>query len=227
MVGHGHMGRFHARALRDLGFDVDTVDPHAPATHRAVPDLAPYTAAAVATPVEHLALHGLACARAGLRTLIEKPAGTNLEEVELLARLLDGMPVCVGFIERFNPRVRRLKDRLAVIGRPMLATFTRWNERPSNDPLVDLRIHDVDLAHHLGLECEVVFDTRADAPMKRRLITVAGTRGSLTADLMDHDTSPLHALWHNFLGGGEPTPDLWDAVAAHRALREPPERLAA
>lgn len=218
VVGHGRMGRFHAHALRDLGYTVETVDPHAPADHRTLPELHTYDVAAIATPVDHLAQYGIECAAAGLRTLIEKPFASTLHAAEGLAYTLDSLDVCVGFIERFNPQVKTLEQKLHTIGQPQYASFTRWNTRPSPDLLTDLRIHDVDLANHLGLSCPIHYDTRADAPIRRRYITVAGANGQATADLMDHTVSPLHALWHAYLSG-LPVPGPADAVQAHRALR--------
>jgi predicted dehydrogenase len=226
VVGHGRMGRFHARTLRDLGYDVTTVDPYVPADLAGLPSLGAYSMAAVATPPSHLPGIGLECATAGLRTLVEKPFAPTLQEAEQLADHLDGMEIAVGFIERFNPQVRKLRENLPRIGRPIHATFHRWNDRPTTDLLTDLRIHDIDLANYLELSCPIVFDTRADAPVKRRSITVVGDCGSVTVDLMDHTTSPLHCLWHRFLSG-QPVPGPADAVAAHRVLSVHEEAIAA
>jgi len=226
VVGHGHMGHFHARALRDLGYDVTTVDPYALADLDALPCLGAYSVAAVATPPVLLPEFGWACASAGLRTLIEKPFAQTVEEAGGLAVVLEGMETCVGFIERFNPQTRKLREHLPRIGRPIRATFHRWNDRPTTDLLTDLRIHDVDLANYLDLRCPIVFDTRADAPVKRRSITLVGDAGSVAVDLMDHDTSPLHALWHAFLSG-KPVPGPQDAVAALVALSEQTRAVAA
>jgi predicted dehydrogenase len=227
IVGHGHMGRFHARVLRDLGYTVTTVDPIAQADLAELPrDLGTYDVAAIATPPELLGLYGIACADAGLRTLIEKPFARSLDEAETTAgHQTDWWRACVGFIERFNPQVRRLRERLPAIGRPVQATFTRWSDRPSCDLLTDLRIHDVDLAHWLALDCPIAYDTRASTT-KRRTIAVHGTRGKITVDLMAHTQSPLHVLWHAFLTGQQ-VPTLEDAVRAHRALHVDAEAIAA
>lgn len=226
VIGHGRMGRFHAKALRDLGCQVTTVDPNAPADMPTMPPLYRYHAAAIATPPELLGFYGIACADAGLKTLIEKPLAPTLGEAEGLAHVLGGMDVCVGFIERFNPQLQALKRNLPRVGRPLKASFHRWNDRTSTDPITDLRIHDTDLVNYLGLSCPIRFDTRADAPTKRRFITVVGADGTVTADLMDHDQSPLHAMWHAFLTGS-PVPRPADAVEAHRALNSTVEAVAA
>jgi predicted dehydrogenase len=218
------MGRFHAKALRDLGYFVTTVDPHAPADLKRVPDLEGYDVAAIATPPALLGFYGVHCADAGLKTLIEKPVAPSLRQVELIesavieAGAYDN--VCVGFVERFNPKVRELRENLPLIGQAEFASFDRWGDRPNEDALVDLRIHDIDLAHFLGLQCTLDYRTWAGAPRKKRVVRVSGTFGQVNADLMDHDTSPLHALWHAFLSGA-PVARLEDAIRAHRALQAP------
>jgi hypothetical protein len=211
------MGGFHAKALADLGYTITTVDPdpRRGATHRTVPRRR-YDVAAIAAPPATLpALAGQVAPHA-TRLLVEKPVALTLQQAEGLARDLGGKNVCAGFIERFNPRARELRRRLPIIGRPVNAHFVRWSDRPTWNTDVDLRIHDVDLAHWLELDCPVTYDTRA-ADRKRRIVTISGTHGTLTADLMAHSLSPLHALWHAFLTGQD-VPTLDDAVHAHRAL---------
>lgn len=213
------MGHFHAKALRDLGYFVTTVDPYMPADLPGLPsDLGGYDVAAVATPPDLLGFYGVACADAGLKTLIEKPLAPSLLEARAIAEAQTPYwDVCIGFIERYNPQVRALKERLPLVGKPHTASFVRWNDRPTNDLKIDLRIHDVDLAHFLGLECKIGYLTAANAQIKMRLITITGDAGEEIADLMDHDTSPLHALWHAFLTGQD-VPRIEDAIRAHEAL---------
>lgn len=218
VVGYGRMGRFHARALKDLGFTVVTVDPDpvAGADHSAIPGRR-FDAAVVAAPVPSLMGTSMIAAVVADRLLVEKPFAPSLTEARTLRDHLLNRQVCVGFIERFNPRVVELRQRLDWIGVPVTASFIRWNDRPSPDIATDLRIHDVDLARHLGVDHVAAYDTRDGMAAKRREITVTGAQGRATANLMRHSESPLHALWRAFLTDGEyPTPD--DAVRAHEAL---------
>lgn len=225
VVGYGRMGRIHAKVLADLGYTITTVDPYADADHPTIADAAlgqfdRYDVAAIACPAEHLA--EAAFQLAGTPMLVEKPFAPGLQQAAMLAAYLEqaGAPVCVGFTERFNPQVRQLaaiRDRM----RPTAVRFVRYSDRPSHDTVTDLLIHDVDLASHLQLwtTADVTFDIRADQPEKARRIEIdyqdhAGTDQQISVDLMDHQQSPLHALWHTFLtGGGYPKPS-----AAVRAL---------
>lgn len=237
VVGLGHMGTFHRRALRDLGYVVDAVDPrpevHADyASTREAMMQRKYDVAAIAVPADQL----VACAfeLAGTKMLVEKPFAETPEAAAMLGAYLTARaPVCVGYVERFNPVVRELHERLRW-PHVRAVRFTRHSDRPSRDPVSDLLTHDVDLARYLlanqwgeravGL---CAFDARASQPTKRRTIEAdvavpalhGGGNGSMvdetwTVDLMDHDTSPLHAMWHAFLTDADDVPGPRDAVAA-------------
>lgn len=231
IVGAGKMGSFHAQILRDLGYTTTTVDPDPAkcADYRTIREALlanplhmnrQFDVAAVACPHEHLI--DSAFQLAGTRMLVEKPFATNSRDAAMLGAYLKAAdaPVCVGFVERFNPRFRDLQAlRNRVIVKRL--RFTRWNDRPSPDVLTDLRLHDVDLAHALGVSTnDVEFDTRADQSRRVRHIqmtycdpSAGAEERRCTFDLMEHNQSPLHALWHAFLTGQKvPTPD--DAVRA-------------
>lgn len=231
VVGYGHMGGFHAKVLRDFGYEVTTVDPDP----RRRPDFVHFWSdlrgawdvAAVACPLDGLAENATRLAGTR-RLLVEKPFASSHHIGQRVANQLKvgGGSTCVGFVERFNPAVRRLREQIA--GREVLsARFVRWTDKPCASwrlgdafpPVVDLdlKIHDVDLAAHLGVLDVATFDTIADVGIQCRRIEVQTTTGLVAADLMAHDTSPLHALWHTFLMGGDvPTPA--DAIAALRYL---------
>lgn len=216
------MGRFHVRALRDLGCDVATVDPVTPGVdYRWVPGRE-FDVACIATPVEHLATEALVV-RAP-RILVEKPGGVSAGEVATLAEALgDAERVAVGYVERFNPGVRALRRALADVV-PLHARFRRWNTRESRDARLDLMAHDVDLTAFLGLRCPVEYDAAAGQPVKIRDIDVRTAGRALHANLLAHTTSPLHAQWHAFLSGGEGCASLADA---ERVLERLEERVAA
>lgn len=223
VIGAGRMGTLHRRVLRDLGCDVTTVDPDPsvgadylslPVTPR-IPEVV-----CIACPIEHLVRHAAEWAGYDGWLLIEKPAAPTLADATHLRDILHGQRVAVGYVERFNPRVRRLRELLADSPRPAMARFTRHNDRPSPDVDLDLRSHDIDLRRFLGLDvpgCAAQFDTRAEMPTRRREIQVyaAGAGNHFRADLMGHDTSPLHAMWHAFLANrpGYGYARLEDAVA--------------
>jgi predicted dehydrogenase len=99
--------------------------------------------------------------------------GHDVEEArELELALGDHCAVAVGYVERFNPQVRQLRERLA--GREVLtARFTRYNARPSADVLLDLQSHDIDLARVLGVDpAGVIYNSLAGAAEIRREIQV-------------------------------------------------------
>ena len=221
-MGLGRMGNFHRRVLLDFGYKVETVDPDPDreADHAGIPE-GSYDVAAVACPPSALA----ACADRlrGTPMLVEKPFAWSAFEARLLARALAPTPVCIGFVERFNPPVLRLKDelerRMEQGSFPRSVQFTRYSDRPSWDIGRDLLLHDLDLAHYLGVDEVAQYDTRVEQPEMRRRITAFFGERPLFADLLQHDQSPLHGLWHAFLSGREhQTPA--DAILALSRLEQ-------
>lgn len=226
VVGYGRMGGFHARTLMDFGYDVTTVDPDPArsADHRSIEDALAaarefgdglFDVAAIATPIPFLVESAFALA--GTPMLVEKPFALDSRTGAMLAAYLEQheKPVCVGYVDRFNPMLRKIDLCEAV-----QVTFTRLSDRPSTDELLDLRAHDIDLsmhgAHRADRQCKFV--TAAGQSQKVRRIGAEYADGSTaTVDLTAHDTSPLHAMWHAFLSGkpGYATP-----ASAVRVLRE-------
>ena len=143
LIGHGHMGRHHARHL-EARSDVElvVVDPAQglawPAGLR--PDFA-----VVATPTATHAEVAQPLLDDGVPCLIEKPLAHSVAA----ARRLEAYPhLAVGHVERFNPALDGLWDlehrwveaeRLAVYGGRGL----------DMDVLDDLMVHDLDLARAL------------------------------------------------------------------------------
>lgn len=223
VVGYGHMGRIHARVLRDLGYAVRTVDPD-PETWPNYATIAEarldgtYDVAAIACPIEHLV--DCAYQLAGTPMVVEKPFAPDERTAKMLAAYLKqaGAPVCVNFTERFNPQIRALKAMPIFIQE---ARFVRHSDRPSQDPDLDLLIHDVDLAAYLRMHTTTIlptFEVRTEQLEKLRRVELKHLDGELTVDLMDHTHSPLHALWHAFLvDKAYPTPQ--DAIFAHENLQ--------
>src|SRR6187431_1976015 len=112
VVGRGRMGAFHEKVLRDLGYDVTTVDPEPArgADFATVEEALPkfdeaswqpttsrFDVAVVAVPPEHLL--DTAYRLAGTpKLLIEKPFALNTRNASMLAAYLkaSGSAVCVG-----------------------------------------------------------------------------------------------------------------------------------
>ena len=87
---------------------------------------------------------------------VEKPIADTLEAaVELEKLALDkGLNLQVGFIERFNPAVQQLKKVLDGSDHVVSVDFTRTNKISARitdvDVILDLMIHDIDLAMYLN-----------------------------------------------------------------------------
>lgn len=219
IVGLGRMGRFHHRALTELGYDVVSVDPdpQAGADHLRIPDHYRFQVVCVATPIQHLAEQAAWWIGHCEALLIEKPMAATLEEGQELARELRAQPTAVGYVERFNPRLQDLKR--AINGRPVVAaTFKRWNTRPTCDINLDLRSHDIDLAHYLNVHVPS-YDTCAGMPRVVRQVSALTGGEMLTVDLLDHATSPLHAQWRDLLDGGGEAATPQDAITVLHELQ--------
>jgi predicted dehydrogenase len=114
-------------------------------------------AAVVATPSDTHADVGVALLTAGLDVLVEKPIATTVADAQ---RLIDAAAVnqrvlAVGHIERFNPVVQELVRSLDA---PIHLELTRtgpFSPRISADVVLDLMIHDLDLAVLLAGSAEI------------------------------------------------------------------------
>lgn len=161
LVGHGAMGRNHARILADLeGVDfVGIVDPAAKNARANLYDSLDELIArnidycVVAVPTAMHQEVGLRLAEAGVHTLMEKPlardilASCNLAEAYERAELVGA----VGHIERFNPALREARRRMASgdLGRVLQITTRRQGPFPARiadvGVVMDLATHDIDL----------------------------------------------------------------------------------
>ncbi|MHB1475761.1 MAG: Gfo/Idh/MocA family oxidoreductase [Dermatophilaceae bacterium] len=165
LIGLGSMGRHHARVLRQLaGVDLVAVadpggDPyHVAGSLHVLPDVESLIAAGidmaiVAVPtVEHERV-GLALARAGVHTLVEKPiaadsaAGRRLADAFAAA----GLVGAVGHVERFNPALQEMRRRIANgdLGEIYQVSTQRQGPFPARiadvGVIMDLGSHDIDL----------------------------------------------------------------------------------
>ena len=165
LIGLGSMGRHHARVIRATpGMELVAVaDPGGDRFGVAgplplLPDVealigAGIDAAVVAVPTIHHEEVALALARAGVHTLVEKPiahcsrAGRRVADA-FAERDLVG---AVGYVERCNPALRALRERLDAgeLGQVYQVLTRRQGPFPARISDVgvvkDLATHDIDL----------------------------------------------------------------------------------
>jgi predicted dehydrogenase len=200
LVGLGTMGLRHARVLSDLperfelvgGYDLRR-DAGTPAHRAGLPRLSGEAEAIAACDVLVLATpiraHAATVARAlaaGKHVLVEKPLCCTAAEADaLLAAASSGRArLFIGHSERFNPVVRALA-RL-VRAEPVVALdFQRVGpSRPSDcGVLVNLGVHDLDLASYLGGGAVVLRGAVGDEDFADVLVeTSGGAVGHLHVD---------------------------------------------
>ena len=189
LVGLGVMGRNHLRVLGDLpGVEVaaisDPVDAAIAAALEAAPGAAAFSnahgllaqggldAAIIAAPTRfHAALVADAIDR-NLPILVEKPlAADSAEALDLVRRAeAAGSIVQVGHVERFNPAVTRLFERLAASSGDALWAIEAVRESPLPPRISDVGVVRDLMVHDLDLACAVA----GGAP--RSVSAVAGSR---------------------------------------------------
>ncbi|WP_019810650.1 Gfo/Idh/MocA family protein [Saccharomonospora halophila] len=170
LIGLGMMGRHHARVVREVeGLELVAVadaggDPHGVAgdlpvvgdVHELIG--VGIDAAVCAVPTGFHEEVGIALAEAGVPTLIEKPIAHS---VEAGARLVDAFAAnnvvgAVGHIERYNPALQSLRDRMAAgeLGEMYQIATRRQGPFPARIADVgvvkDLATHDIDLTAWLA-----------------------------------------------------------------------------
>jgi predicted dehydrogenase len=165
VIGVGSLGQHHARLLGGLpGVRLVAVVDRDPAraaaiasAHGGIPlsdhrDLSGVDAVTVAVPTSEHARVASDCLRRGFDVLVEKPITASLEEARGLVGLAaeTGRVLAVGHTERFNPVVRAALGRL---NRPRFIEAHRlgvFSGRSTDvDVVLDLMIHDIDLALRL------------------------------------------------------------------------------
>lgn len=164
LIGLGMMGRHHARVLRQIdGVDLVAVadangDPHAVAGDLAVgssiDDLvaAGIDYAVVAVPTKFHEETALYLAEHGVHALVEKPLAGTVAESERIAGAFEsqGLVGAVGHIERFNPSLQQLRERLdrGELGELYQVVTRRQGPFPGRiadvGVIKDLATHDID-----------------------------------------------------------------------------------
>jgi predicted dehydrogenase len=205
VVGVGHLGRIHARLAAGLPEIelVAVVDSRAEAREalaketgaRAVAEyreiIGEVDAAVVATPTftHHRVASDLM--RAGLHVLIEKPITPTTREADELVQMArrSGLVLQVGHVERFNPALVSVQDRLQ---EPKFIEARRqsgYTFRSTDVGVVmDLMIHDIDVALSLVKSSVVSVDAIGvsvlgdhEDMVSARLYFASGAVASLTA----------------------------------------------
>lgn len=174
VAGLGHMGTLHVRVLSQIERVeiVAAVDPdpvrreqfarHHPgvavkATVEEVLAVTEVDFACLAAPAAKLPVLGQTVIEAGIPVLIEKPVAA--EESDALALVQEaerrGILLGVGHVERCNPAVMALKERLdsGMIGRIYQLHARRLSPFPDRDSMLgvalDLATHDIDVMRYL------------------------------------------------------------------------------
>ena len=250
VVGTGIMGANHARVLSGLHeFElVAVVDPDAPrgeaVAAQAGVEYAPtveelpddVAAVVLAAPTSLHEAMGVALLDRGIDLLVEKPAASTVEGAQRLsdAAHSTGRILMVGHIERFNPAYLGLARFL---DDPIHLEFTRvgpFSPRVGTDVVLDLMIHDIDLALaiagsdvvSMSATGRVIMGESLDlatallvfangitatltasrvAQTKVRKIDITQRSSFVSADLVRQDVT-IHRLHHNeFLSDGIPS----------------------
>lgn len=161
VVGAGAFGRNHMRVIRSLPnaelaavCDADAERATAAAAEfetRALPlaELAgAVDAAIVAVPTSVHAAVGCALLEAGIDVLVEKPIAPTLAEADVLieAAARNGRILQVGHLERFNPAIAALAERISVPLFFEIHRLSMFTPRALDvDVVLDLMIHDIDI----------------------------------------------------------------------------------
>ncbi|MFM7383098.1 MAG: Gfo/Idh/MocA family oxidoreductase [Microcystaceae cyanobacterium] len=164
VIGVGNMGQHHTRVLslmKDVEFvgisdtnverGLDTASKYRVRFFEHYTDMLPHVdAVCVAVPTRLHHSVGMACLRAGVHTLIEKPIAASITEAEsLVNEAAESQCILqVGHIERFNPafqelsKVLQTEELLALEAHRMSPYSQRANDV---SVVLDLMIHDIDL----------------------------------------------------------------------------------
>ena len=165
LIGLGSMGRHHARVIRATeGMELVAVaDPGgdhfgAAGGLELLPDVAALIdagldAAVVAVPTAYHESIALALAEAGVPTMVEKPIAHSVEAGRRVADAFAsrGLVGAVGYVERCNPALRALRERLDAgeLGQVYQVLTRRQGPFPARISDVgvvkDLATHDIDL----------------------------------------------------------------------------------
>ena len=170
LIGLGFMGQNHLRNLSilkqvDIGFIYDVNQTivqqvaneyHVPVSHDLKKDLPNVDAVIIVSPTSTHAEYVNLASQHVKHIFVEKPLTNDLKTTQEIHDLVEekGLQLQVGFIERYNPAVTALKKVLKNSAHTINIDFMRTNKVSSRitdvDVVMDLMIHDIDLALHLN-----------------------------------------------------------------------------
>ena len=134
--------------------------------------------ASVAVPTEHHFEVASCLLGAGIHVLVEKPLTRTLEEADQLVAAAEarGLELRVGHLERFNPALVAVRDRIV---RPRFMECHRlapFKPRSTDvDVVLDLMIHDIDIILSL-VSAEVVEVRASGVPVLTESVDIANAR---------------------------------------------------
>jgi len=215
IIGLGRMGRHHVRVLGEMP-DVDLVA--AADTQHRVPDA--WQALDVVDTVEDLLDRGIEMcvlatptvthepiavqlAEAGVATLIEKPLAHDTKAAQNIAEAFARTATlsCVGHIERFNPALQEMRQRLAggELGNLYQVVTRRQGPFPARIADVgvvkDLATHDIDLTawvtrrDYLSISARTV--TKSGRPHEDMVTAVGELDGGIMVNHLVNWLSPF------------------------------------
>ena len=176
VIGAGSMGMNHLRVLRDFSEDqvrlVGVAEPDEPNLRRAVSRFhvegysdyhemlektQPHLVSVVVPTHLHFEVASYALMR-GINVLLEKPMTSTIEEAIKLNQLAQkhGVKLAIGHVERFNPAIIKLKQRLEAfeLGQMFHLHARRLGPFPPRirdvGVTLDLASHDIDIMRYLA-----------------------------------------------------------------------------
>lgn len=208
LIGLGMMGRHHARVIRELdGVDLVGVadafgDPHGVADGlkicSGVEELIEQELdmAVVAVPTVLHEEVALKLAEAGVHALIEKPIASDSAAGRRIAEAFEAKSLvgAVGHIERFNPALQNLRERLEAgeLGDVYQISTRRQGPFPSRIADVgvvkDLATHDIDLTAWLAQSAYVDVFARTTSRSGREHEDMVSAIGHLSEGIITNHT---------------------------------------
>lgn len=166
VIGVGHMGKNHARVYSQskkaelVGvYDIDRdvcrriAQQHDVSCFSSIKEaIGAADVISIATPTSSHAEVASQCIRAGKHVLVEKPLAMDTEEACKLVELAETAKVIlqVGHVERFNPVLTALEERLT---HPLFIEAHRLSPYPGRSTdigvVMDMMIHDLEIILHL------------------------------------------------------------------------------
>jgi predicted dehydrogenase len=192
VIGAGYLGNFHAQKYAALDgaslagvVDTDAARASAVAHRvgtRAFTDyrelLGGIDVASIVVPTEAHYEVAKVCLEAGVHILVEKPVTRSVQEAAELVALAErkGLVFQVGHLERFNPAILAIRDRIT---RPLFIESDRlavFKPRGTDvNVVLDLMIHDIDLI--LSFARSEITDVRASGfPVLTPAVDIANAR---------------------------------------------------